>query len=298
MQVGLSVAPYRITIDHSAQRFSWKEWKFESSHAFIAVFSSPNDAVASFSRPELKLSKGELLMIEQRSKPVRKRCAFVWSAQFLYVMMLAASGVAQDEQPDLTQLSPEQLSKIVVSSVSKKEQKLNDSAAAVYVITRQDIRNSTATSIPELLHTVPGMDVVQIDGSTWAISVRGFAEQYTDKMLVLIDGRNVFDPLVAGVIWADQDVPLEDIERVEVIRGSGATMWGTNAFNGVINIITKPAQDTQGASVSVGIGNDERSYVLARYGGKLGKSTHYRIFSKSFDNGPAGEFAGLASHDS
>ena len=237
-------------------------------------------------------------MIEQRSKPMRKRCAFVWSAQFLYVMMLAASGVAQDEQPDLTQLSPEQLSKIVVSSVSKKEQKLNDSAAAVYVITRQDIRNSTATSIPELLHTVPGMDVVQIDGSTWAISVRGFAEQYTDKMLVLIDGRNVFDPLVAGVIWADQDVPLEDIERVEVIRGSGATMWGTNAFNGVINIITKPAQDTQGASVSVGIGNDERSYVLARYGGKLGKSTHYRIFSKSFDNGPAGEFAGLASHDS
>jgi iron complex outermembrane receptor protein len=220
-----------------------------------------------------------------------------WCGTLLCVLVFTAFGRSQD-QADLTQLSPEQLSKIEVTSVSKKEQKLSDTAAAVYVITQQDIRNSTATNIPELLHMAPGLDVVQLNGSTWAISVRGFAEQFTNKMLVLIDGRSVFDPLIAGVVWADQDVPLEDIERIEVIRGPGATMWGTNAFNGVINIITKPAQETPGTLVSAGMGNDERSYASVQYGGKLGKTTHYRLFTKDFDDGPAGEFAGLSSHDS
>lgn len=220
-----------------------------------------------------------------------------WCGTLLCVLVFTAFSRSQD-QTDLTQLSPEQLSKIEVTSVSKKEQKLSDTAAAVYVITQQDIRNSTATNIPEVLHMAPGLDVVQLNGSTWAISVRGFAEQFTNKMLVLIDGRSVFDPLIAGVVWADQDVPLEDIERIEVIRGPGATMWGTNAFNGVINIITKPAQETPGALVSAGVGNDERSYAFVQYGGKLGKSSHYRLFAKDFDDGPAGEFAGLPSHDS
>jgi iron complex outermembrane receptor protein len=234
-------------------------------------------------------------MIDPRNVTVRWKPMAVWSARFFAVLVLSAFSHAQT---DLTDLSPEQLSKIEVTSVSKKEQKLSDAAAAVYVITQQDIRNSTATSIPELLHMAPGLDVVQLNGSTWAISVRGFAEQFTNKMLVLIDGRNVFDPLIAGVVWADQDVPLEDIERIEVIRGPGATLWGTNAMNGVINIITKPAQETQGALVSAGVGTDERSYASVQYGGKLGNSTHYRIFTKDFDDGPAGEFAGLPSHDS
>jgi iron complex outermembrane receptor protein len=236
-------------------------------------------------------------MLEQRAITVRLNPVAGWIARLFMVFILTAFSHAQG-QTDLTDLSPEQLSKIEVTSVSKKEQKLSDTAAAVYVITQQDIRNSTATNIPELLHMAPGLDVVQLNGSTWAISVRGFAEQFTNKMLVLIDGRSVFDPLIAGVVWADQDVPLEDIERIEVIRGPGATMWGTNAFNGVINIITKPAQETPGALVSAGVGNDERSYASVQYGGKLGKSTHYRLFTKDFDDGPAGEFAGLPSHDS
>jgi iron complex outermembrane recepter protein len=239
----------------------------------------------------------EEIMIDQRGIAVQWKSVAGWSARFLAVLILSAVSHGQD-QADLTDLSPEQLSKIEVTSVSKKEQKLSDTAAAVYVITQQDIRNSTAINIPELLHMAPGLDVVQLNGSTWAISVRGFAEQFTDKMLVLIDGRSVFDPLIAGVVWADQDVPLEDIERIEVIRGPGATMWGTNAFNGVINIITKSAQETPGMLVSAGVGNDERSYASVQYGGKLGQSTHYRLFTKDFDDGPAGEFAGLPSHDS
>jgi iron complex outermembrane receptor protein len=185
-----------------------------------------------------------------------------------------------------------------VTSVSRKQQKLSDTAAAIFVITQQDIRNSTATSVPELLRTVPGLDVSQINGSTWAISVHGFAEQYTGEMLVLIDGRIAFDPLVSGVVWADQPIVLQDIDRIEVIRGPGATLWGANAFNGVINIITKPAQETQGVMVSTGMGDDERGYDLVQYGGKLGKSTYYRAHAQYFDDGPAGTFNGLSSHDS
>ncbi len=228
---------------------------------------------------------------------IERRRVLSWSAGMVCALLFAVSAHAQC-QPDLTQLSPEQLSRMEVTSVSKKQQKLSDTAASVFVITQQDIRNSTATSVPELLRTVPGLDVSQINGSTWAISVHGFAEQYTGEMLVLIDGRIAFDPLVSGVVWADQPIVLQNVERIEVIRGPGATVWGANAFNGVINIITKPAQETQGVLVSSGMGDDQRSYDLAQYGGKIGKTTYYRAHVQYFDDGPAGTFNGLSSHDS
>jgi iron complex outermembrane receptor protein len=236
-------------------------------------------------------------MIDQLAfAPTCKR-AVGWSARFLTVIVLAAFSNAQD-QSDLTQLSPEQLSKMEVTSVSKKEQKLSDTAAAVYVITQQDIRNSTATTIPGLLQMVPGLDVARINGSQWAISSRGFNGLYQDKLLVLVDGRSVFDPLFSGALWDEQDFILEDIERIEVIRGPGSTMWGANATNGIINIITKSSKDTQGMLVSAGVGDEERSSASARYGGKIGKSTSFRIYSKYQDDGPAGTLNGQPSHDS
>lgn len=237
-------------------------------------------------------------MIDEDVRSAKTRYALGWSVRLLFGFVLVTSAGAQEQPPDLTQLSPEQLSKIEITSVSKKEQKLSDTATAVYVITQQDIRNSTATNIPELLQTVPGLDVARINGSRWAISARGFNGFFQDKMLVLVDGRSVFDPLFSGVLWSEQDLMLEDIERIEVIRGPGSTMWGTNATNGIINIITKPAKETQGTLVSAGIGNDERSSASVRYGGKLGKSSSFRIYSKYNDDGPAGTLNEQPSHDS
>jgi iron complex outermembrane receptor protein len=236
-------------------------------------------------------------MIDQYSSFAKTKFARRWSRRLFCVLALTAFSGAQD-QADLTQLSPEQLSKIEVTSVSKKQQKVSDTAAAVYVITQQDIRNSPATSIPELLRMVPGLDVAQISGGAWAISARGFAEQYANKMLVLVDGRSVFHPAFSGVVWSELDGLLEDIERIEIIRGPGATVWGPNAVNGVINIITKAAQETPGVQVSAGAGTVERSAGSARYGGKLGKSTSYRIYSKYFDDGPSGDVLGQRGIDS
>src|SRR5450432_4065080 len=168
-------------------------------------------------------------MIHPHSCTAKFRLALTWIAPFLCVLLLATFSKAQDQPPDLTELSPEQLSKIEVTSVSKKEQRLSDTAGAVFVITRQDIRDSSATSIPELLRMVPGLQVAQINGYQWAVSARGFAEHYANKMLVLVDGRSLFDPLFSGVVWSEQTIPLEDIERIEITRGPGGTVWGTNA---------------------------------------------------------------------
>src|SRR6202162_3586550 len=206
-----------------------------------------------------------------------------WCAGGICLLAMVVPAPAQDDRPDLTKMSLEQLSKVEVTSVSNKPQKLADTASAIFVITQQDIRRSTATSIPELLRTVPGLDVAQINGSHWAVSARGFSEQYSDKMLVLVDGRSVFDPLFPGVYWNEQDLMLEDIERIEVIRGPGATIWGSNAVNGVINSITKPAQATNGPLITAGAGDKERSSSAVRYGGKLGPSAYYRVYSKYYD---------------
>ena len=147
---------------------------------------------------------------------------------------------------DLSQDSLEDLMNIRVTSVAKTEQMLSRTASAVFVITPEDIRRSGATNIPDLLRMVPGVDVAQINANTWAISARGLNDRFSNELLVLLDGRNVYSPTFGGVFWDVLDIPLEDIERIEVIRGTGATIWGANAVNGVINIITRKAAETHG----------------------------------------------------
>jgi outer membrane cobalamin receptor len=148
---------------------------------------------------------------------------------------------------DLTQLDLEDLMNVQVTSVSKREQKVSTAGAAIYVITQEDIRRSGATNIPDLLRMVPGVNVARVDHSDWAVSIRGFNAVYANKVLVLVDGRSVYHPVFSGVLWYALDVPLENIERIEVIRGPGGTVWGANAMNGVINIITKSSKNTPGA---------------------------------------------------
>src|ERR1700678_1377614 len=167
----------------------------------------------------------------------------------------APANLNQATLEDLRQASLEDLMDITVTSVSRKEQKLSKTAAAVFVINQEDIRRSGATNIPDPLRTVPGVDVAQIDANTWAISIRGFNDRYANKVLVLVDGRTVYTPTTSGVNWDQLDVPLEDIDRIEVTRGPGGTVWGANAVNGVINILTKSADATQGTTVSAGGGS-------------------------------------------
>ena len=196
------------------------------------------------------------------------------------IILLSIAAAAADNR-DLTQISIQELMSIEVSSVAKKEQTLSSAAAAVYVLTQEEIRRSGATSIPEVLRLVPGLQVARMDFNEWAITARGFNGRFANKMLVLIDGRSVYTPLFSGVYWDVQDTLLEDIDRIEVIRGPGATMWGANAVNGVINILTKKARDTQGALASTGFGSDERGFGAVRYGGRVGKA-YYRAYAKFF----------------
>lgn len=169
---------------------------------------------------------------------------------------------------------------IEVSSVSKKTQRLSQTAAAVYVITGEDIRRSGATSIPEVLRMAPGIQVARIDSSKWAVSARGFNSRFANKLLVLIDGRSVYTNLFSGVYWDQNDVMLEDVDRIEVIRGPGGTLWGANAVNGVINIITRSAQRTQGTLVSAGSSQEDLLLGAVRYGGKIGERAFYRVYTK------------------
>ncbi len=192
-------------------------------------------------------------------------------------------GWAQQNSPDLTEKSLEDLMNIDVTSVSKKAEKLSRTASAVFVITQEDIRRSGATSIPELLRIVPGVDVAEIDASSWAITVRGFNGRFSNKLLVLLDGRSVYTSPFGGVFWGVLDLPLENIERIEVIRGPGGSAWGTNAVNGVINIISKKSADTKGGLVVGGGGNVQQGFGTVQYGGKAGSSTDYRVYTKYFN---------------
>jgi iron complex outermembrane recepter protein len=196
-------------------------------------------------------------------------------------LLLAQKPVSRD----LTDASLEDLMNMEVTSVSKKEQKLSKTGAAVFVITQDDIRRSGSTNIPDLLRMVPGADVAQIDANKWAISLRGFNDRYADKVLVLIDGRSVYTPSFSGVYWDQQNVPLENIERIEVIRGPGGTVWGANAMNGVINIITKTVKASQGGLVSATTGTQEVGRGLMQYGGRIGQRGAYRVFGEAFKIG-------------
>lgn len=206
---------------------------------------------------------------------------------------------AQSTGPEaLTKLSIEDLMNVSVSSAAKKEQKLGDTAAAVYVITQEDLRRSGATSIPEALRMVPGVSVAQINSNSWAISARGFNSRFANKLLVLIDGRSVYTPLFSGVFWDVQDTLLEDVDRIEVIRGPAGTLWGANAVNGVINIITKNAKETQGGLVSAGGGTEEQGFGAIRYGAAVGDDLHFRVFGKYFNRDDfSGGGSGKDSHD-
>jgi len=204
----------------------------------------------------------------------------IWVTSSVLALLLSATLPAQRQGPDLSSATIEELMNVRVTSVSKHPQSLRESAAAVSVVTAEDIARSGANSIPELLRRVVGMNVARINATTWAISARGFNSQWANKMLVLIDGRTIYDPFFAGVFWDIQDTMLEDIDRIEIIRGPGGSVWGANAVNGVINIITKPAGETQGGLATVGGGNHERGFGSVRYGGKLGDRTNFRVFSK------------------
>ncbi len=236
---------------------------------------------------------------EAQGSPHRQLC---WPANCSMLLLLAAIAVgvpawAQDVQGDLSNKSIEDLMNIEVTSVSRKEQKLSHTASAIFVITAEDIRRSGATNIPDLLRMVPGVDVAQINADTWAISARGLTQEFGNELLVLLDGRNLYTPTTGGVFWDVVDVPLENIERIEVIRGPGGSVWGANAVNGVVNIITKPAGETPGAMVVAGGGNLDQGFATTQYGGNLGKSTQYRIFSKYFNQNHMPDLNGQNGND-
>ena len=196
-----------------------------------------------------------------------------------------AQEAAEESQlpPRLAPLGLEKLMDMEVTTVTRTESTVGQSAAAVHVITQEDIRRSGATMIPEVLRRVPGLNVARIDNNKWAIGARGFNARFQDKLLVQMDGRTLYNPLFSGVFWDAVDYPLEDIERIEVVRGPGASVWGANAVNGVINIITKSAKDTHGGLVSGGGGTEEKAFGEFRYGGTAGGNLFYRVYGKGFD---------------
>lgn len=201
----------------------------------------------------------------------------------LTMCVMAQAQTAPQKADDLTDASLEDLMKVEVTSVSKKEQTLSRTAAAVFVITQEDIERSGATNIPDLLRMVPGLNVAQINASTWAISARGLNGQFSNELLVLVDGRNVYTPSFGGVFWDLLDLPLENIEQIEVIRGPGAAVWGENAVNGVVSIIRKKAGETKGGLVSTGGGNTDPFFSTVQYGKSIKERFDYRAYAKYFD---------------
>ncbi len=243
-----------------------------------------------------------MLQLDRGTHTRRRR--FAWLALLVatsLMMMVTASSVHAQEVDELADLDIEDLFDMEVTSLTKSAHKLSSTPAAIYVLTQEDLRRSGVQSIPEALRLVPGMQVARLSGNRWAISARGFNSLFSDKLLVLMDGREVYTPLFAGVYWDVQDTNMQDIERIEVIRGPGGTLWGANAVNGVVNIVTKSAKDTHGALAYGGAGNVDRGFATTRYGNKVGDNLHYRGYFKYLkrtdleDPDPA---AGLLAHDS
>jgi len=216
-------------------------------------------------------------------KAVRARC----QVPLLVSALLAPAVTAFPAEPslqlaELADLSIEELANVHIISTSKQGERLSDAAASVFVITADDIRRAGVTTLPEALRLAPNLQVARGTASGYTISARGFNNSAGNKLLVLIDGRIVYSPLFSGVFWDVQDVMLEDIERIEVVSGPGGTLWGTNAVNGVVNVITRAAKDTQGALIAAGGGNTEAG-AAARYGAAFGDDGHYRVYGKGFD---------------
>ncbi len=218
------------------------------------------------------------------------------SAKFMWAIFLLLSRcIAQTS--DLTNLSIEDLANVKVTSVSKKSESLFAAPAAIFVLTGEDIRRGGFTTLPEALRMVPGLYVAQINPHSWQISARGFGDLNNNKMLVLVDGRSVYTPLYGGVYWDALDLPLEDIDRIEVIRGPGGTLWGVNAVNGVINIVTKRPDRTQGWDVSISTEVDLGETARVQYGGQVGPDVKYRLFGKSSYRDPFNSPAGAELPD-
>lgn len=220
--------------------------------------------------------------VAARNLCARRTFARVW---LLALTLCSGAACAQGSLQDLGKLSLQDLGRIVVTSVAKRPESLGNAPAAVYVITRDEIIRSGAQSLPEMLRLAPNLQVFQTSPSTWVVTARGFAgspgaENMSNKLLVLIDGRSVYNPLFSGMYWEMQDVLPEDIDRIEVISGPGAALWGANAVNGVINIITRPSSETRSALVDVGAGNQYSSLAL-QYGGAIGPDASYRIYGKT-----------------
>ncbi len=221
------------------------------------------------------------------SKPV----TFVVSAvlSLMYCPASLAAPLDTSNINSVLSLSLEELMQVTVTSASKKAQTLAETAAAVFVISNDDIRRSGATNIPEALRLAPGVQVAAIGQNRWSVSIRGFNSRFSNKLLVLVDGRAIYSTAFSGVFWEHNDVPLGNIERIEVIRGPGGSLWGANAVNGVINIITYSAKDTQGGLITAAAGTEVNGSALARYGWKLDEDTYLRLHAntKSVDGGQA-----------
>jgi len=236
-------------------------------------------------------------MLRKNEPPGALRSRTARAALLALLASLPLTGLSQPKQGDLTDESIEDLMNIQVTSVSKTEQKLSRVASAVFIITPDAIHRSGATNIPDLLRMVPGLDVARIDANTWAVSVRGFNGRFSDKLLVLLDGRSVYTPTFGGVFWEVLDLPLSNVERIEVIRGPGGSIWGANAVNGVINIISRKPSETQGALLVAGEGNVEQGFGTAQYGGRAGKSTDYRVYTKYLNQGQFPSPTGVGGAD-
>jgi len=216
---------------------------------------------------------------------MKKHIYFAFLMAYLFPTILCGQSDTVLSMQNLKNLSLEELMNIQVFSVSRSAEKLTEAASAIQVITSEDIRRSGVTTLPEALRLAQNLQVAKVNASQWAISARGFNNVLASKLLVMIDGRVVYTPLYAGVFWDIQNVLLEDVDRIEVISGPGGALWGANAVNGVINVITKSAKKTQGLFVEAGAGTQKPWFGNLRYGGKIGKNFHYRIYGTGFQEG-------------
>ena len=209
----------------------------------------------------------------------------------MFCTSLGCVGAAAEPLPlalDIKGTSLAELMTLKITSLSRKSESLNRAPAAVYVITQDEIRRMGVTHIAEALRYVPGVEVARMEADKWAISIRGFNSRTANKLLVMIDGRSIYSPLFSGVLWEEKDVVLEDVERIEVIRGPGGTTWGANAVNGVINIITKDSRDTLGGQIKLGAGLEERGLAQARYGWRIDEQTTARVYGKFTERDDSG----------
>lgn len=289
-KLGISVAGYRLPARFPTQgRASMTSGHHGVHRADLRGLPSPSPT--SHHHPSWRATLGIVLLVLPMGLPAQTDAQEGGGSPATLPSQVpadtAAKGIYELNIAQLAQVSVAAPSmSIPVTSVTREQSTIGQSPAAVFVITNAMIRRSGATCIPEALRLAPGTDVARINSNTWAISIRGFNGILSRNLLVMIDGRTVYSPVFGGVYWDVQDYVMEDIERIEVIRGPGGTLWGANAVNGVVNVITKNAKDSQGAYVVAGGGTVERSNEAVRYGGKIGDDCYYRVYGKYFDRSP------------